>query len=115
MARRLDAAIQVTRQAVDELGHAGRTQVRSFRHRHSCGALLERGAKGDLTAAQRAIDRLAKLPDDDYARSHCWGRAPCWPRACADDGAYRDLVTRYRAMAESLRFERHIAWAEAMT
>jgi hypothetical protein len=26
----------------------------------------------------------------------------------------RDLVSRYRAMAESLGFEEHIAWAKAM-
>ena len=32
-----------------------------------------------------------------------------------DDVAYRDLVSRYRAMAESLGFEGHIAWAEALT
>jgi class 3 adenylate cyclase len=31
-----------------------------------------------------------------------------------DDIAYRDLVNRYRAMAESLGFEGHIAWAEEM-
>ena len=35
-------------------------------------------------------------------------------RARGDDVAYRDLVSRYRAMAESLGFEGHIAWAEAM-
>jgi len=35
-------------------------------------------------------------------------------RANGDDVAYRDLVNRYRAMAESLGFEGHIAWAEAM-
>jgi hypothetical protein len=35
-------------------------------------------------------------------------------RARGDDLAYRDLVGRYRAMAESLGFEGHIAWAEAM-
>ena len=35
-------------------------------------------------------------------------------RARSDDVAYRDLVSRYRAMAESLGFEGHIAWAEAM-
>ena len=34
-------------------------------------------------------------------------------RARGDDVAYRDLVTRYRAMAESLDFDGHIAWAEA--
>ena len=30
------------------------------------------------------------------------------------DVAYRDFVDRYHAMAESLGFEGHIAWAEAM-
>jgi len=35
-------------------------------------------------------------------------------RARGDDVAYRDLVGRYRAMAGSLGFEGHIAWAEAM-
>jgi hypothetical protein len=36
-------------------------------------------------------------------------------RARGDDDAYRTLVNRYRSMAESLGFEGHIAWAEAMT
>jgi hypothetical protein len=35
-------------------------------------------------------------------------------RVRRDNVAYRDLVSRYRAMAESLGFEGHIAWAEAM-
>ena len=35
-------------------------------------------------------------------------------RARGDNVAYRDLVGRYRAMAESLGFEGHIAMAEAM-
>ena len=35
-------------------------------------------------------------------------------RARGDDVAYRELVSRYREMAESLGFEGHIAWAEAM-
>jgi hypothetical protein len=35
-------------------------------------------------------------------------------RARGDDVAHHDLVSRYRAMAESLGFEGHIAWAEAM-
>ena len=35
-------------------------------------------------------------------------------RARGDDIAYRDLVSRYRAMAESLGFEEHIAMAKAM-
>ena len=35
-------------------------------------------------------------------------------RARGDDVAYRDLAMRYRAMAESLGYEGHIAWAGAM-
>jgi len=35
-------------------------------------------------------------------------------RARGDDDAYRDLVSRYSAMAKSLGFEGHIACAEAM-
>jgi len=34
--------------------------------------------------------------------------------ARGDEAVYRDLVSRYRTMAESLAFERHIAMAEAM-
>jgi adenylate cyclase len=36
--------------------------------------------------------------------------------ACAngDDASYRDYRDRYRAMATSLGFEGHIAWAEEM-
>lgn len=36
-------------------------------------------------------------------------------RARGENVAYRDLLRRYRAMAESLGFEGHTAWAEAMT
>jgi hypothetical protein len=35
-------------------------------------------------------------------------------RARGDDDAYRALVNRYRAMAESLGYEGHMKWAEAM-
>jgi hypothetical protein len=35
-------------------------------------------------------------------------------RVRGDNVAYRDLASRYRAMAESLGFEGHIAWAGAM-
>ena len=35
-------------------------------------------------------------------------------RARGDDVAYQDLVSRYRAMAESLGFEGHLAWANTM-
>ncbi|MBY0289311.1 MAG: hypothetical protein K2X52_19540 [Mycobacteriaceae bacterium] len=33
-------------------------------------------------------------------------------RSDGDDPAYRELVRRYGAMAESLGFDGHVAWAE---
>ena len=79
--------------------------------------LLERGAEGDLAEAQEAIDRLANLPADDGSAMReitLLRLRALLARARGDDVAYRDLVSRYRAMAESLGFEGHIAWAEAM-
>jgi hypothetical protein len=35
-------------------------------------------------------------------------------KARNDKAAYRDLRERYRSMANSFGYERHIAWAEAM-
>jgi hypothetical protein len=35
-------------------------------------------------------------------------------RARGDNAGYRELVSRYHAMAKSLGFEGHIAWAKAM-
>jgi hypothetical protein len=104
------------RQAVDELHQAGRLWYVVLGAGVLVEALLERGADGDLADAQEAIDRLANVHADD-------GWAMCeitllrlralLSRARGDDIAYWDLATRYRAMAKSLGFEGHIAWAEA--
>jgi hypothetical protein len=79
--------------------------------------LLDRGSDGDMAEAEAAIERLASAPADDglvirdiwLLRLHA-----LLARARGDDVGYRDLANRYRAMAESLGFEGHIAWAEAM-
>ena len=79
--------------------------------------LLDRGAEGDVAEAEAAIDRLADAPaDDGLAIRDIWllRLRALLARAHGDDVAYRDLVSRYRAMAESLGFEGHIDWAEAM-
>jgi hypothetical protein len=109
-----DAAIPVMRKAVEDLHQAGRLGY------DGTGVLvetlLERGAEGDLAEAQEAIDRLANLLADGSAiREITLLRLRALlARARGDEVAYRDLVIRYRAMAESLGFEGHIAWAEAM-
>jgi hypothetical protein len=112
-----DAAIAVMRKAVDELDQEGRPGYRVWGTGALVETLLERGAEGDLAEAQEAFDWLANLPADD-------GSAICeiillrlralLARARGDDVGYRDLASRYRAMAESLGFEGHIAWAKAL-
>ena len=80
--------------------------------------LLDRAADGDVAQAEAAIERLAAAPaDDGLAIREVWLLRLRALLACArgDDDAYRDLVNRYRALAESLAFEGHIPWAEAMT
>jgi hypothetical protein len=79
--------------------------------------LLEQGADDDLAEAQEAIDRLANLRADHSSAMleiTLLRLRALLTRVRGGNVAYRDLVSRYRAMAESLGFEGHIAWAEAM-
>ena len=112
-----DAAIPVMRKAVDELHQAGRLGFGVWGTGVLVETLLERGAEGDLAEAQEAIDRLANLRADEGSAMReitLLRLRALLARARGDDVAYRDLLSRYRAMAESLGFEGHIAWAEAM-
>jgi hypothetical protein len=112
-----DAAIPVMRKAEDEMHRAGRLGFGVWGTGILVEALLERGTERDLAEAHEAIDRLAHLPADDswaileitLLRLHA-----LLARARGDDVAYRDLVSRYLAMAESLGYQGHIAWAETM-
>jgi hypothetical protein len=80
-------------------------------------ALVERGSADDLAEAQAAIDWRADLPREDGSAVpditllHAQALVA---RARSDDDAFRDVAARYLAMAESLGFEGHIAWALAM-
>ena len=69
-----------------------------------------------MAAAEEAIDWLANLPDDGspIREITLLRLRALLTRARGDNVAYRDLVSRYRAKAESLGFEGHVAWAEAM-
>jgi class 3 adenylate cyclase len=79
--------------------------------------LLDRGADGDVAEAEAAIERLAAaLADEGLVIRDIWllRLRALLSKAHGDDVAYRDYRDRYRTMAESLGFEGHIAWAEAM-
>jgi hypothetical protein len=113
-----DRAIPLMRAAVDHLFREGRLLLWGPA---ATGVLVEtlldRGADGDVVEAEAAIERLAAAPaEDGLALRDITLLRPraLLARACGDDVAYRDLVSRYRAMAESLGFEGHMAMAEAM-
>ena len=117
-ARRGDRdAIPVMRQAVDELRQARHLFYGVWGTGLLVETLLERGTEGDLAEAQKAIDGLAVLWVDDGSAMReitLLRLRALLTRVRGDNVAHRDLVSRYRAMAESLGFEGHIAWAEAM-
>ncbi len=80
-------------------------------------ALAYRGRPADLLEAQAAIDRLAALPTEPgFVMQDLWllSMRAVMAQAHGDEAAYRDHRDRYRDMANSLGFEGHIAWAEAM-
>jgi hypothetical protein len=112
-----DAVIPVMRSAVDELHRDGRLGYGVWGTGVLVETLAERGAEGDLAEAQHAIDRLADLSLGDGSATleiMMLRMYTLLARARGDDVGYRDLAGRYRAMAESLGFEGHIAWAKAM-
>jgi hypothetical protein len=79
--------------------------------------LLDRGADGDLAEAEAAIERFATAPaNEGLVIREIWllRLRALLARAHGDAAAYADFRDRYRAMATSLGFEGHIAWAEAM-
>jgi class 3 adenylate cyclase len=112
-----DAAIPMMREAIDELQHAEYLFYGVWGTGVLVETLLERGAEGDLAEAQEAIDRLANLPatvDSAILEITLLRLRALQARARGDEASYRGLVNRYRAMAESLGFEGHIDWADAM-
>jgi ATP/maltotriose-dependent transcriptional regulator MalT len=111
-----DAAIPVMRQAVDELHQAGNVFYGLWGTGVLVETLLERGAEGDVAEAEEAIDRLSDLSTDaGSAMREIWLlRLRALLARAREDVTYRDLVHCYRAMAESLGFEGHIAMTETM-
>jgi len=113
-----DEAIPLMRAAVDHLFRAGQLLQWGI---PATGVLvetlLERGAEGDVAEAEAAIERLAVAPaDEGLVMRDIWllRLHALLARAHGDAAAYAQSWDRYREMAKTLRFEGHIAWAEAM-
>ncbi|RDH78508.1 cyclase [Mycolicibacterium moriokaense] len=79
--------------------------------------LLDRGAEGDVAAAEIAIERLAATrADEALVPRDIWllRMRALLARARGDNAGYRNLAGRYAAMAQSLGFEGHKVMAKAM-
>jgi len=112
-----DGAIPLLREAVDDLFHAGQLWSCIGATAILVETLLDRGANGDVTDAEAAIERLAAAPaDEGLVMRDIWllQLRALLARAHGDAAAYAHLRDRYCDMARSLGFEGHIAWAEAM-
>jgi adenylate cyclase len=113
----VDGAIEISRGALENIFGSGDKLSGGWCTVVLVEALLRRGSHTDLQEAQAAIDRLAAMPTEPGSILHdFWLLRLRALVACArgDEITYRDYRDRYRAMANSLGFEGHIAWAEAM-
>ncbi len=113
----IDHAIPRMRRAVDDYFHAGQMFDWFAATAIFVETLLSRGADGDVAEAEAVIDRLGSAQvDNDSKACEIWllRLRTLLARAHGDETGYRDYRDRYRAMATSLGFEGHMAWAEAM-
>jgi adenylate cyclase len=114
----VDGAITMSRTALNRQFETDTMMWRGRATTVLVEALLRRGEAADRQEARAAIDRLAAVPTEPGFVVH---KLPLLrlrallADANADEGSYRDLVERYRAMATSLGFEGHMATAQAMT
>jgi class 3 adenylate cyclase len=112
-----DGAISLMSKAVADLNDRGQRGYLVSATAVLVEALLDRGGEGDVEEAESAIEGLAPASADGgfVARDIVVLRLRALiARARGDEMTFRDLVERHHAMATSLGFEGHIAWAEAM-
>ena len=112
-----DGAIEMARTIVEDEFATGEMILRGSAVATLVESLLQRGTDADVLEAHTAVERLAAVPTEPGFALNSVAllrlRA-LLSRALGDDVAHRDDVERYRKMAESLSFEGHIAWANAM-
>jgi len=117
-AGRVDEAIAIADQAVDEVLGSGEKLWPGLATTALVEALLLRGRDSDLIRAKAAIDRLAAVPTDPGFVLHELPllRLRALLASAHDDAdAYRHYRDRYRAMATELDFQGHMKLAAAMT
>jgi adenylate cyclase len=111
-----DGGIPLIRKSVDELISQSQVSYYIPAIGHLVEALVDRAAERDLAEAEAAIARLEAVPAEGSVIRDVYllRMRALLARARGDDGGYRDLRDRYRALAASFGFEGHMDWAEAM-
>ncbi|AGB25626.1 adenylate/guanylate cyclase family protein [Mycobacterium sp. JS623] len=116
-AQDIDRAVDQARAATDELFNSGNFINCDTATGIFVELLLARGTPDDRVEAEAAVHRLSGLEV-----GHAWAvrdvtmlrLGALLARARGDDSTYRDFRDRYRAMANDLGFEGHIALAAQM-
>jgi adenylate cyclase len=113
----LDDSIAIAQATVKELTSSGEILIRGAASAALVTALLIRGRDTDVREAEAVIDQLARTPiEPGFVLNDIWllRLRALLARVRGDEFSYRKFLDPYRAMAASLGFEGHIAWAEAM-
>ena len=113
----LDGAIELSRTALESLYESGGSIWCALATVVLAEALMRRTHDGDLKDAQAAMDRLAAVPTVPGFVLHditLLRLRVLLARVRGDEAEYRDLRDRYRAMANDLGFEGHMAMAAEM-
>jgi adenylate cyclase len=113
----LDAAVELARVNVDFVFGSGDGLLRGPAIAVLVESLLKRGTDCDFAEAESAIERLAAVPIDPGFVLHelpLLRLRALLARANDDEAGYQRFVDQYRAMANDLGFEGHMAIAAAM-
>jgi hypothetical protein len=111
-----DGAVPLMRAAVDHLFREG--QLLAWCACDGCflvDTLLDHGSESDVAEAEAAITRLADEPaEDGLVIRDIWllRLRALLARAHGDEASYRENRDRHCALATSLGYEGHVAWAE---
>ena len=112
-----DGGVELSRSVVNRMFEWGGSIWIALATSVLAEALLQRGGDEDFDEAQIAVDRLAAVPTDPgFVLNEVYVRRlrALLARARGAHAEYRHYRDRYCEIANSLGFEGHIAWAEAM-
>ena len=113
----VDAAIEYGRAVVEHAVAQGEMMFRGAAVAALTEALLRSASPSDIEEAQRCGDQLAAVETDPgfvFNELYLLRIRALLARAHGDATAYHDYADRYRAMAEKLGFEGHMAIADDM-